>query len=160
MSKKLRKLSDETQELIDKLSKETGLIHKIEIKAFDVPSAKKLIEVKKLQPLGESILGREKVVGIIVYEEAFIRLTPEQQEMLMYDAFTSIKYDFDKDKVVIEAPQIAVTCGCRAKYGEKLVDAAECAVLTIQQIIEEQKEEKERLKKERAEKRCQKKMNK
>lgn len=143
---KFGKVSEETQELIDRIGNETGVIRMMDIKAVNTPKSKKVIEVKRCPPLGEYVAEKRDVVCIIVYEKAFERLSDEQQEILMKDAFNTINYDMEKDKIVIGCPQIVVSCDGRAKWGDKLVDAAEAAVLTIQQVAEEEKEEKERAK--------------
>lgn len=150
------KISDETQDLIDTIGSETGLYNFIDIRAFNVPKSKNLITVKRCPPLGEKVAEKQDVVCILVYEKAFERLTDEQQEILMRDAFNSIQFDTEKGTIKIGCPQIVVSCSGRAKWGDKLVDAAEVGVLAIQQILEEEKEEKERLKAEKAAKRKQK----
>ena len=71
----------------------------------------------------------------------------------MRDAFNMVYFDTEKDKIVIGCPQIVVSCSGRAKWGDVLVNTAETAVLAIQQIEEEIKEEKERAKEEKAAKR-------
>lgn len=150
---KFGKASEETQELVDRIASETGLVQFMDIETVSVPKSKKVIDIKRCPPLGEHVAGKRDVVCIIVYEKAFERLDSEQQELLMRDAFNMIYFDSEKDRIVIGCPQIVVSCGGRAKWGERLVNSAETAVLVIQQIIDEEKEEKERKKIERANKR-------
>lgn len=148
---KFGKVTEETQELVDKISNETGLTQFIDIEAVSVPKSKKVIDIKRCPPLGEHVAGKSEVVCVIVYEKAFERLDPEQQEMLMRDAFNMVYFDTEKDKITIGCPQIVVSCSGRAKWGDALVNTAETAVLAIQQIEEEIK--KERAKEEKAAKR-------
>ena len=143
---KYGKVSEETQDLIDSISNETGLIQFMDIKAVSVPKSKKVIEIKRCPPLGEYVAENLDVVCVIVYEKAFERLSDEQRELLMRDAFNSVNFDSEKDRIKIGCPQIVVSCDGRAKWGERLIDAAETAVLSIIQIEEEEKEEKERAK--------------
>lgn len=150
---KFGKVTEETQELIDKISNETGLIQFIDIEAVSVPKSKKVIDIKRCPPLGEHVAGKSEVVCVIVYEKAFERLDSEQQELLMRDAFNMVYFDTEKDKITIGCPQIVVSCSGRAKWGDALVNTAETAVLAIQQIEEEIKKEKERAKGEKAAKR-------
>ena len=140
---KFGKVSEETQELVDKISNETGLIQFIDFETVAVPKSKKVIDIKRCPPLGEHVAGKRDVVCVIVYEKAFERLTVEQQELLMRDAFNMVYFDSEKDKIVIGCPQIVVSCGGRAKWGEKLVDTAEIAVTVMQTILDEEKMEKE-----------------
>lgn len=143
---KFGKVSEEVQELIDNISNETGLIQFIDIEAVSVPKSKKVIDIKRCPPLGEHVAGKRDVVCVIVYEKAFERLSTEQQEILMRDAFNSVAFDGEKDKIIIGCPQIVVSCSGRAKWQNKLIDAAETAVLAIQQIADEEREEKENAK--------------
>ena len=76
----------------------------------------------------------------------FLLSLPLLFELLMRDAFNSVNFDSEKDRIKIGCPQIVVSCDGRAKWGERLIDAAETAVLSIIQIEEEEKEEKERAK--------------
>lgn len=149
-------VSQETQELFDKVCNESGLDNFIDIRIVNTAKSKKLIEVKKCPPLGEYVAKKIQVVCVIVYDKAFERLTPQMQEILMRDAFNNIQFDSEKDKINIGVPQIVVTCEGRAKWGEDLINAAENGVMAIQQIIEEEVEEKQRLKEEKAAKRKQK----
>lgn len=146
---KFGKVTEETQELVDKISNETGLIQFIDIEAVSVPKSKKVIDIKRCPPLGEHVAGKSEVVCVIVYEKAFERLSEEQQELLMREAFNMVHYDAEKDKIVIGCPQIVVSCSGHAKWGDAIINASETAVLAIQQIIDEEKEEKERAKSKR-----------
>ena len=139
-------VSDETQELIEKIATEINIIDWMDIKSVSTPKSKKLIEIKRCPPLGEYVAGKRDVVCVIVYERAFDMLSKEQQEILMRDAFNGVAYDSEKDKIVIGCPQINVSCGGYLKWGDKVISAAVNAVGVIQQIIEDEKEEKERAK--------------
>ena len=143
---KYGKVSEETKDLIDKIATEIDIIDYMDIEAVSTPKSKKLIEIKRCPPLGEHVAGKRDVVCVIVYEKAFDMLKPEQQEILMRDAFNGVAYDSEKDRIVIGCPQIVVSCGGYLKWGSKVIDAATNAVGTIQAIIEEEKEEKERAK--------------
>lgn len=156
MAKNLGKVSEETQALFDKVCGESGLDNFMDISVVNIAKSKKLIEIQRCPPIGEWVAKKEDVVCIKIYDRAFERLTPEMQEILMRDAFNNINFDSEKEKIIIGVPQITVTCEGRAKYGEKLIDAAENGVMAIQQILEEEREEKERLKAEKAAKRKQK----
>lgn len=149
---KFGKASEETQDLVDRIASETGLVQFMDIETVSVPKSKKVIDIKRCPPLGEHVAGKRDVVCIIVYEKAFERLDSEQQELLMRDAFNMIYFDSEKDRIVIGCPQIVVSCSGRAKWGERLVNTAETAVYVMQQILDEEKEEKERKKIDKANK--------
>lgn len=150
---KFFEVSDDTQELFDKMVNDKGLVHYMNLKCLGTSKSKKLIEVKRCPPLGEQIAKKDSVVCVIIFEEAFDRLSDEIKEVLLDDALSTIRYDDEKDKIIIGAPSITVTVGGRQKHGDLLVNYAETAVLVMQQIEDEKKEEKERQKAERAAKR-------
>lgn len=144
---KFGELSEEIQEMVDKIIDETGLHNYMTIKTFAVAKSKELIKVSRASALAEHLGKISDCVTILIYERALERLNPRQQEILLRDAFNNIAFDGEKDKILIGAPKITVTIGGRAKYGEELIDAAECSVHAMQQIIDEEKEAKEAKKK-------------
>ena len=139
-------VSEETTKLVNTIANQTGLDKVLKIRVAGVPSSKKLIEIKMCPSLGEFVADVTDVLCVIVYEQAFERLTTAQQEMLMRDAFNTVYYDSEKDKVVIGCPQIVVSLDGRAKWGDELINAAETSLHVMQEIIEEKAEEKERQK--------------
>ena len=129
---KFSELSEEIQEIVDKIIDETGLHNYMTIKTFAVAKSKELVKVSRASALAEHLGKVSDCVTILVYERAMERLNPRQQEILLRDAINNISFDGEKD-----------TIGGRAKYGEELIDAAECSVHAMQQIIDEEKEAKE-----------------
>lgn len=140
---KLGKLSEETQNMVMEMASEMGLENFIIVEAMAVAKSKQLIKISKANPTTEFLTKKPDTVCIYIYEDAFIRLSDEQQKLLLRDAMTNINYDAEKDKITIGVPSITVTTYGRAKYGDNLLNAAETAVLAIQQIADEEKERKE-----------------
>ena len=139
----MEKASDDTQKLINRIMEENGLINWINVIALSVPKQKQLVKVSKANATIEYISKQDNSVVIYVYEEAFDRLNDISKELVMRDAINQIVYDGDKDKIVIVSPEICVTLGGRAKYGDDLLNAYEAGILAIQQIEDEKKQEKE-----------------
>lgn len=140
---KLGKISDETEELIDNIIAENGLDNYVTVKTYAVKKSKDLIKIKKAGPIEGELTKDEQTVFIIVYEEAFDRLNDDMKELLMKDAINNIIFNTENGKVSIGAPHITVTTWGRQKFGEDLLNAAESAVLAIEQIAEEEKERKQ-----------------
>lgn len=143
---KLFKLSEETQNLIDKIVDEVGLNNYMNFKCFGIKKQKQIIKVKKASPTEEGMGNTQDTVIIIIAEEILERLTDEQQELLIRDAISEIYYDDEKDKIVVTQPEICLTLGGRQKWGEKLINAIETSILVRQQIEEEEKELKKQKK--------------
>ena len=99
--------------------------------------------MSKANPLAEKVGNCPDSVVCVVYEDAFDRLDQRMKEILIEDAFANISYDDEKDKISVGGPQIVVTVGGRRRYGDELLNAAETAILAIQQIEEEKKAIKE-----------------
>lgn len=140
---KLGKISDETNELIENIIAENGLDNYVTVKTYAVKKSKELIKIKKAGPIEGELTKDEQTVFIIVYEEAFDRLTDDMKEILMRDALNNIIFNTENGKVSIGAPRITVTTWGRQKYGEDLLNAAETAVLAMEQIAEEERERKQ-----------------
>lgn len=143
MAAKFGEVSEDVKSLVDKVLKETGLDVTIDAQVLNTLSANEIIKVGKLNPMGEKIIRRENVVYIAIYERAFERLSERQQELLVRDALNFVTYDLDKGRLTIGCPKISVSCSGLMKFGEELINAAETAVLAIQQIKEDDKEAKE-----------------
>lgn len=139
---KLGMVSEETNELIEKIIRENNLDNYINIKAYAVNKGREVIKIKKANPIEGELTKDEQTVFVIVYEEAFERLTDNYQEILMRDVLNNIQYNPENGKITIGAPRITVTTWGLQKYGEDLLNAAESAVLALEQIDEEQKERK------------------
>lgn len=139
---RLGKLSEETQNMVMETASEMGLENFITVEAMAVNKSKQLIKISKASPTTEFLTEKPDAVCVYIYEDAFIRLSNEQQKLLIRDAMSNINYDAEKDKIIIGVPSITVTTYGRAKYGDDLLNAAESAVLAIQQIVDEEKERK------------------
>ncbi len=139
---KFFEISEENQEIFDDIWQESGMFNYIDLKLLGVPKAKEVIKVQKTNPQAEYLGKCPDSIVVTVYEEAFDRLDEKQKRLIAEDALSSVSYDDEKDKIVVGCPQIVVTVGGRAKYGDELINAAETAVLMIQTIAEEEAEKK------------------
>ena len=139
---KLFKLTEETENLINKVANEFGLNNYMNIKCFGINKQRQIIKVKKASPTEEGMGNTSDSVIVIVAEDVLTRLSDEQQELLVRDAIAEIFYDDEKDKITVVQPEICITLGGWQKWGEKLVKAQETAILVRQQIEEEERERK------------------
>jgi nitric oxide synthase oxygenase domain/subunit len=144
--------SADIAELCQSKWEETGLAQMgIELKLLSVTKAKNVLKASKA---GATInYLTKKDAFLIIYEEAFDRLSDEYKEKLLEGALSNISYDTEKDKLIIGGePTITVPLGMYHKYEKLAVDMAELEQLTLQQIRDEEEEEKERKKAEKKEK--------
>ena len=88
----------------------------------------------------------QKDVILLVYEEAFDRLTDEHKAILLEGILSNVSYDSEKDKMMVETDIAKEIFRMRRKY-PNYVDILEEAYIVINQIEdkEQQKKEAERL---------------
>ena len=133
--------SQDIAELVQNKWEDTGLAQMgIELKLISVTKAKNVLKASKA---GATInYLTKKDAFLIIYEEAFDRLTDEYKERIIEGALSNISYDTDKDKLNVETDIAKELFRMRRKY-ENYVDIMEASYLVISQIEEEEKERKE-----------------
>ena len=117
----------------------------INMKVGSTPKAKTLLKVTRIPSVTEFVNESHDTPDILVtvYEQAFDRLTPDVQNMLVEMALSTVFYDTEKDKLNIESDPYKPLFNMRRKYGDVITDNLELASLAIQQIEDEEKERKE-----------------
>ena len=96
------------------------------------------------------------LVCVALYEDLFIdpktgenRVDDETQNYWIESLLNQVGYDSEKDKVVITKPELNVSIGMYHKYKNVAIQKEELAILTIQQMAELKKKEKEEKKAQR-----------
>ena len=143
--------SADIAELVQSKWEETGLAQMgIELKLISVTKAKNVLKASKA---GATInYLTKKDAFLIIYEEAFDRLSDEYKVKLLEGALSNISYDTEKDKLNVEGDIAKEIFRMRRKY-ENYVDIMEASYGVISQIEEEEKERKEAEKARKAEER-------
>ena len=138
---KIYETSADIAELCQAKWEETGLAQMgIELKLLSVKKAKNVLKESKA---GATInYLTKKDAFLIIYEEAFDRLSDEYKEKIIESALSNISYDTDKDKLNVETDIAKELFRMRRKY-ENYIDIMEASYLVINQIEEEEKERKE-----------------
>lgn len=133
--------SQNIAELVQSKWENTGLAQMgIELKLISVTKAKNVLKASKA---GATInYLTKKDAFLIIYEEAFDRLSDEYKERILEGALSNISYDTDKDKLNVETDIAKELFRMRRKY-ENYIDIMEASYLVINQIEEEEKERKE-----------------
>lgn len=133
--------SQDIAELVQSKWENTGLAQMgIELKLISVTKAKNVLKASKA---GATInYLTKKDAFLIIYEEAFDRLSDEYKERIIEGALSNISYDTDKDKLNVETDIAKELFRMRRKY-ENYIDIMEASYLVINQIEEEEKERKE-----------------
>jgi len=138
---KIFKTSDDIAELAQDKFEDTGLAQMgINLKVLSVTKSKNVLKVSKAGAILHDLTGKDVI--LVVYEEAFDRLSDEYKNRLMEGAISNISYDTDKDKLNVETDIAKELFRMRRKY-ENYIDIMEASYLVINQIEEEEKERKE-----------------
>ena len=129
---KIYETSADIAELCQAKWEETGLAQMgIELKLLSVTKAKNVLKASKA---GATInYLTKKDAFLIIYEEAFDRLSDEYKEKSIEGALSNISYDTDKDKLNVETDIAKELFRMRRKY-ENYIDIMEASYLVINQI--------------------------
>lgn len=151
----------ETSEDIKKLAQEkwedTGLAQLgIDLKVISITKAKNVLKASKA---GATInYLTKKDAFLIIYEEAFDRLSDEYKEKLLEGALSNISYDTEKDKLNVEGDIAKEIFRMRRAYAN-YTDIMEASYAVIEEIEDEERRKKEEEKLKKAEERAAKKRN-
>ena len=99
-------------------------------------------EVLKGNDLVKLFMNGDDLVAVALFEEAFMMVGEETKRLWIESLVSQISYDIDKDKLIITKPELAVPLGMYRKYGSKIVDKTELALITVSSIEENKKKEK------------------
>ena len=120
----------------------------IELKIISTTKSKNILKASKASATVQYLTKRDAL--LVIYEEAFDRLSDEMKEKLMEGALSNISYDDEKDKVNVEGDIAKEIFRMRKKY-DNYVDMLEASYLAVEQIEEEEKQTKEEEKARKAE---------
>ena len=154
---KIFETSQDIAELAQEKFEDTGLAQMgINLKVLSVTKSKSVLKVSRANATTHFLTDKDVI--LVVYEEAFDRLSDEFKNKLMEGAISNISYDTEKDKLNVEGDIAKEMFRMRRKY-ENYVDAMETSYIVIEQIEDEEKRRKEEEKLKKAEERAAKKKN-
>lgn len=154
---KIFETSQDIAELAQDKFEETGLPQMgIDLKVLSITKSKNVLKVSRANATTHFLTDKDVI--LIVYEEAFDRLSDEFKNKLMEGAISNISYDTEKDKLNVENDVAKEIFRMRRKH-ENYVDVVETSYLVVEQIEDEEKRRKEEEKLRKAEERAAKKRN-
>ena len=147
--------SADIAELAQAKFEETGLPQMgIDLKVISVTKSKNVLKATKAGATIQYLTKKDAI--LVIYEEAFDRLSDEYKEKLMEGAISNISYDTEKDKLNVDGEIAKELVRMRRKY-EKYVDVREASYIVIEEIEDEERRRKEEEKLKKAEERAAKK---
>jgi hypothetical protein len=151
---KIFETSADLLELANGKFEDAGLTHTVSLRVLSTNKAKNVLKVSRANAILKGVTKDDVV--LVIYEEAFDRLSDEYKEKLMEGAFSGIYYDPDKDKINVDSDIAKEIFRMRRKYGN-YVDSMEAAYIVIEEIEDEERRRKEEEKLKKAEERAAKK---
>lgn len=149
--------STDIAELAQSKFEDTGLAQMgINLKVMSVTKAKNVLKVAKAGATVQYLTNKDAF--LVIYEDAFDRLSDEMKDKLMTGALSNISYDHEKDKLLVET-DIAKEIFRMRRHYENYVDIMEASYAVIEQIEDEEKRRKEEEKLKKAEEKAAKKRN-
>ena len=138
---KIFETSQDVAELVQSKWEDTGLAQMgIELKLLSVTKAKNVLKASKAGATVNYLTRKDAF--LVIYEEAFDRLSDEFKEKLIEGCLSNISYDTEHDKLNVETDIAKEMFRMRRKY-ENYIDIMEASYLTIEQIEDEERQKKE-----------------
>lgn len=140
--------SADIAELAQDKWEDTGLAQMgIELKVISATKAKNVLKASKAGATLNYLTKKDAF--LIIYEEAFDRLSDEYKEKLLEGVLSNISYDTEKDKLEVETDIAKEIFRMRRKY-ENYTDMLETSYMVISQIEDEERQRKEEEKAQKA----------
>lgn len=112
----------------------------INLKVLSTSKAKSVLKVSRANAILNNLTNNDVI--LVIYEEAFDRLSDEYKEKLLEGVFSNVSYDTEKDKLNVEGDIAKEMFRMRKKYSN-YVDVMEASYLVISQIEDEERQRKE-----------------
>jgi hypothetical protein len=149
--------SADIAELAQSKWEETGLAQMgVDLKIISITKARNVLKTSKAGATVNYLTKKDAI--LVIYEEAFDRLSDEYKEKLMEGAISNISYDSEKDKLNVENDIAKEIFRMRRKY-PNYVDIMEASYIVIEEIEDEERRRKEEEKMRKAAERAAKKQN-
>ena len=165
---KLFKTSDDIYEFItNEWSNTDNSKIGVRLKVISTQKAKQILKLSKASATTEYLIREQDVLTLVVYEEAWDRLSEMNKILLLKGIFSVVSYDTEKERLIIDNRPYADLFNMRHtkdangnEYLDLYDNALETCALLLQQIEDEQKQAKEEEKVRKAEERAAKKAQK
>ena len=165
---KLFKTSDDIYEFItNEWSNTESSKIGVRLKVISTQKAKQILKLSKASATTEYLIREQDVLTLVVYEEAWDRLSEMNKILLLKGIFSVVSYDTEKERLIIDNRPYADLFNMRHtkdangnEYLDQYDNALETCSLLLQQIEDEQKQAKEEEKARKAEERAAKKAQK
>lgn len=122
----------------------------VNLKVISTLKSKQILKLSKASATTEYLIREQDVLTLVVYEEAWDRLSELNKLLLLKGVFSIISYDTEHEKIIIDNRPYADLFNMRHaldENGHEFLDnydnTLEVAALVIEQIEDEEKQKKE-----------------
>ena len=130
---------EDTQDLYTQAIDKRGLSANINITILVDNKAKEIFKVNKANELLKFRTGDDII--IVLNEKIFEQLEPEQQIIVVEESLSSIHFDDEKDKLVINKPDVVTFSGVLSKHTFLVWDALRESIKTLYAVEKQAEEE-------------------
>lgn len=149
---KLFKTSDDVYEFITNEWEQTDTSKiGVRLKVISTSKARQILKLSKVSATTEYLIREQDVITLVVYEDAWDKLSDVDKILLLRGLFSVVSYDTEKERIVIDNRPYADLFNMRHskdakgnEYLDKYDNTLETCSLLLQQIEEQEKEEKMR----------------
>lgn len=149
---KLFKTSDDVYEFITNEWEQTDASKiGVRLKVISTSKARQILKLSKVSATTEYLIREQDVITLVVYEDAWDKLSDVDKTLLLRGLFSVVSYDTEKERIVIDNRPYADLFNMRHskdangnEYLDKYDNTLETCSLLLQQIEEQEKEEKMR----------------
>lgn len=149
---KLFKTSDDVYEFITNEWEQTDTSKiGVRLKVISTSKARQILKLSKVSATTEYLIREQDVITLVVYEDAWDKLSDVDKTLLLRGLFSVVSYDTEKERIVIDNRPYADLFNMRHskdangnEYLDKYDNTLETCSLLLQQIEEQEKEEKMR----------------
>lgn len=149
---KLFKTSDDVYEFITNEWEQTDASKiGVRLKVISTSKARQILKLSKVSATTEYLIREQDVITLVVYEDAWDKLSDVDKILLLRGLFSVVSYDTEKERIVIDNRPYADLFNMRHskdangnEYLDKYDNTLETCSLLLQQIEEQEKEEKMR----------------
>lgn len=153
VTNKIFSSSEDVQNIMQESFANTGLnSYGVTLRVMSVSKSKSVLKLTKASPTTEFLVDKSSILQVYVYEAAFERLPEESKHLLIEMMFSSVSYDLDKDKLVIDTNPLHQIFSMRRKYKDNFddvldkIELGDAIILEIEDELKAQKEAERELK--------------
>lgn len=135
-------LETASQDIIDSVQSiaiELDLDKYVEFLVFNnKKKSKEIVKIQRANEVAEYASNKDSLICLFVKESAYYRGDEQHRYLWLRQAMEKITYDFENDKVALNAPMLSIPLSCYHKYGENALKNAELGIMVLQQVEQEE----------------------